>query len=166
MVIFQPHAYATPTSQNSTSRVPGVGFFTLIQGISTATYLTLPRLPNRPIGPEPFQYPIVAIYIHRATSPNVLLTFVFICYTHTNDKAPYQGIGIAPHILARSSLVEESILSRGRFVSYRRPNKLLWSRWRDLNSQSFRPMILSHRCIPFQHTWIYEPAYIVRETVL
>ena len=54
--MFQPHAYATPTSQESTSRFPGVGFFTLIQGISTATYLTLPRLPNRPIGPEPFQY--------------------------------------------------------------------------------------------------------------
>lgn len=56
VVMFQPHAYATPTSQNSTSRISGVGFFTLIQGISTATYLTLPRLPNRPIGPEPFQY--------------------------------------------------------------------------------------------------------------
>ena len=51
--MFQPHAYATPTSQNSTSRISGVGFFTLIQGISTATYLTLPRLPIRP---EPFQY--------------------------------------------------------------------------------------------------------------
>lgn len=76
VVIFQPHAYATPTSQESTSRFSGVGFFTLIQGISTATYLTLPRLPRRSIGPEPFQYPIVAIYIHRATSPNVLLTFV------------------------------------------------------------------------------------------
>ena len=43
-------------SQNSTSRISGVGFFTLIQGISTATYLTLPRLPRRPIGPEPFQF--------------------------------------------------------------------------------------------------------------
>ena len=36
VVMFQPHAYATPTSQNSTSRRR---FFTLIQGISTATYL-------------------------------------------------------------------------------------------------------------------------------
>ena len=56
MVIFQPYAYATPTSQEFTSKFPGVGFFTLIQGISTATYLTLPRLPRRSIGPEPFQY--------------------------------------------------------------------------------------------------------------
>ena len=62
VVIFQPHAYATPTSQNSTSRAPGVGFFTLIQGISTATYLTLPRLPRRPIGPEPFQVYIMAVH--------------------------------------------------------------------------------------------------------
>lgn len=46
-------------SQNSTSRISGVGFFTLIQGISTATYLTLPRLPRRPIGPEPFQFNFV-----------------------------------------------------------------------------------------------------------
>ena len=38
--------------------------------------------------------PPVAIYIHRATNPNVLLTFVFICYTHTNDK---------PHISVCSS---------------------------------------------------------------
>ena len=59
VVIFQPHAYATPTSQNSTSRISGVGFFTLIQGISTATYLTLPRLPRRPIRPEPFQYSLI-----------------------------------------------------------------------------------------------------------
>lgn len=57
--MFQPHAYATPTSQNSTSRISGVGFFTLIQGISTATYLTLPRLPRRPIRPEPFQYSLI-----------------------------------------------------------------------------------------------------------
>ena len=59
VVMFQPHAYATPTSQNSTSRISGVGFFTLIQGISTATYLTLPRLPRRPIRPEPFQYSLI-----------------------------------------------------------------------------------------------------------
>lgn len=59
VVIFQPHAYATPTSQNSTSRISGVGFFTLIQGISTATYLTLPRLPRQPIRPEPFQYSLI-----------------------------------------------------------------------------------------------------------
>lgn len=56
VIIFQSHAYATLTSQEFTSKFPGVGFFTLVQGISTATYLTLPRLPRRPIGPEPFQY--------------------------------------------------------------------------------------------------------------
>lgn len=47
-------------SQELTSKFSGVGFFTLIQGISTATYLTLPRLPRRTIGPDPFQYSLMA----------------------------------------------------------------------------------------------------------
>ena len=60
--MFHNHAYATPIRtrllrhQHTVGLLAGVGFFTLIQGNSTATYLTLPRLPSRPIGPEPFQY--------------------------------------------------------------------------------------------------------------
>lgn len=54
--MFQPHAYTTPIRKKPLPVSQAKVFFTLIQGISTATYLTLPRLPNRPIGPEPFQY--------------------------------------------------------------------------------------------------------------
>lgn len=53
--MFQPHAYTTPIRKKPLP-VSQAKVFTLIQGISTATYLTFPRLPNQPIGPEPFQY--------------------------------------------------------------------------------------------------------------
>ena len=55
MVMFQPYAYVTPFTR-ILFQILRRRFFTLIQGISTATYLTLPRLPRRPIGPEPFQF--------------------------------------------------------------------------------------------------------------
>lgn len=54
--MFQPHAYATPTSQNSTSRISGVGFF---YANSRDFHRNLPRLPRRPIRPEPFQYSLI-----------------------------------------------------------------------------------------------------------
>ena len=66
--MFHNHAYATPIRtgllrvQHIVALPAGVGFFTLIQGISTATYLTLPRLPRRPIGPEPFQFWFLFFY--------------------------------------------------------------------------------------------------------
>lgn len=69
--MFHNHAYATQFAQAITSSqhivaLPaGVGFFTLIQGISTATYLTLPRLPSRTIGPDPFQH--LLNYVANAT---------------------------------------------------------------------------------------------------
>ena len=61
-------------------------------------------------------HPPVAIYIHRATNPNVLLTFVLLItrIQMTSHISELQG-GNAARISAGGSLVEESILSRERY---------------------------------------------------
>ena len=87
----QPHAYTTPIRRNPLPDSQAKVFFTLIQGISTATYLTFPRLPRRPIGPEPFQYslPVAEIYwpefVYLSAGVNLLFASIRY-YFHWNGN--------------------------------------------------------------------------------
>ena len=60
MVILQPYAYTTQIRKIPLPESQAKTFYTDLNhsrtNLMSETYLTLPCLPSRPIGPEPFQY--------------------------------------------------------------------------------------------------------------